>query len=138
VKIEDLEAKITKRANAVVNEKLKVFRKEIEAALTRLFGQTCGGVDQFGYFSYAEGNKRYPLENMKLQALRMAILDHVKINDTNHTGQPTKLPWPKILWDQEREAIRNELLAKMDLMQQLLMTPVVSEADYVPEGDSIE
>lgn len=135
MKIQDLEAKIATRADAVVNAKIKAFKSAIDDALAKLFGKTSSGIDQFGYYSYGEDPKRYPLEHMKLQALKMACLDHSK--DGGQYGKKLKLLWPKALWDQEREAIRNELLSKMDLMQQLLMTPDVSDVDRVTcEGDS--
>lgn len=135
--LKDLESKIAVRANVEVQAKISRFKTAIDKALSDLFGKTSCGTDQFGNYQYAEeAAARYPIEFAKLTALRLAIRDHAEKDKSN-----TKrlLHWPAELWEKETEAIRNDLLAKMDLMQQLLLAKPRSTDDDVPcEGDSVE
>ena len=136
MKLSDLETKIAVRADAAVQAKIKVFKAEIDAALNKLFGNAGSGIDRFGMYEYVEtSTTKPPIVARKLAALRMAILDHTKVSD----NCKTPIPWPKQLWESEREDIRNELLSKMDLMQKLLNSPVRSTADDVPaeEGANV-
>lgn len=129
MKLEDLETKIAVRADAAVQQKIKVFKAEIEAALTKLFGNAGSGIDRFGMYEYVEtSTTKRPIVARKLAALRLAIRDHVK--DANQSR--TELAWPKQLWQSEREDIRNDLLSKMDLMQKLLNSPPRLSDDDVP------
>lgn len=134
MKIQDLETKIAARADAVVQQKIKTFKAEIDAALKKLFGNASSGIDRFGMYEYvATSSSPNQIVQNKLAALRMAIIDHVRHKDNTQTGHP----WPASLWETEREVIRTELLAKMDLMQQLLSSPPRSTDDDVPaEGGS--
>jgi hypothetical protein len=136
MKLSDLESKIAVRADASVQAKIKVFKAEIDAALNKLFGNAGSGIDRFGMYEYVEtSTTKPPIVKRKLAALKLAIRDHVKNSD----GTRTETPWPKQLWESEREDIRNDLLSKMDLMQKLLNSPVRSTADDVPaeEGANV-
>lgn len=130
MKMSDLETKLADRANASVQEKIVTFKREIDAALTKLFGNGHAmGVESFGkYLRCAEGtkprNKAYAIALAKLEALKLAICEK---DDAD-----APLPWPSMLWDRELEEMRTELLSKMDLMQKLLMTPQRSTTDDVP------
>lgn len=135
MKIQDLEAKIKDRADASVAAKVKVFRNEIDAALGKLFGNGSQTCERFGKYMYAgrsgyENVPQYEIAHAKLTALRIAIQD----------GQPhpstEKVGWPQVLWDREIESIRDELLSKMDLMQQILTVKPrlnAGEDDISPE-----
>lgn len=133
MKIEDLEKKIAQRAKVNVQVKINAFRHSIDAALATLFGsggQFCERFGQYGSVADKKVLPDYEKARAKLRALKLAIEDH-------KDGPPeVKLPWPSILWEAEEEAIRNELLSKMDLMQQLLMSKPGSEDDVPREGDS--
>lgn len=131
MKIQDLEARIADRASSSVQAKIKVFKTEIDAALTRLFGNGSQSCERFGSYGYASQIARvktqeYEIANAKLIALKIAMAD----SEPHPSKQ--KIGWPSILWEKEREAIRDELLAKMDLMQQLLLTKPRDDADDVP------
>ena len=138
MKMKDLEAKIADRAQAVVHEKIAVFKREIDAALTKLFGNGgTGSCEKFGSYGMSEDgvtrqkDKRYAIARAKLQALRMAI------NDLDENK--TYILWPYVLMGTAVEEIRNELLSKMDLMQQLLVAKSVpADASIKIEGDSVE
>jgi hypothetical protein len=134
MKLIDLETKLAERADAVVQEKIKVFKKEIDDALKKLFGFSSVGGDSFGQYGFFEGTKEpyWAIPRMKLAALKLAIWDRQTKGESK-----VKLPWPSQLWDKERESLRDELLAKMDLMQQLLISkPRSSENDVPYEGET--
>jgi len=131
VKIQDLEDKINERAKVNVAQKVKAFRAEIDAALTKLFGNGSQSCERFGSYGYAGNVTRkktpeYEIANAKLDALNIAIA----ANEPHPSNK--EIGWPRLLWEKERESIRNELLAKMDLMQQLLVAKPLDPADDVP------
>ena len=131
MKIEDLEAKIADRASSVVQAKIKVFKTEIDDALTKFFGNGGRSCEQFGNYDYADTvdrkqNQQFHIAYAKLYALKLAI------RDMTESHPKTKIGWPSILWEREREAIRDELLSKMDLLQQLLVTKPRDSEDDVP------
>ena len=129
--IQTLEEKIAKRAGTVVQAKIKVFKAEIEAALNKLLGASRMSCESFGNYEYADTvdvgkNSQYEIAFSKYSVLKLAIQDE-------HVGPPrTKKLWPRVLWDMEIENIRNELLEKMDLMQQLLVSKSQPSDDDVP------
>jgi hypothetical protein len=112
--IQDLETKIADRANRNVQAKIDIFKKEIDAALTKLCGQGHYGCESFGRYEKASPTDNYEIARAKGRVLRLAY--------SSVASDGSKLSWPPLLWLTEENAIRNELLAKMDLMQQLLMT----------------
>lgn len=134
--LQTLEERINIRANEVVQIKINKFKKAIESALTELFGSTGMGGEQFGQLGYFEGSKGKDKEvgRMRLEGLKLAICDY-KTPFEKHYDTKVFLPWPSQLWDKERDAIRTELLAKMDLLQQLLLTKERNSDADVPEGD---
>lgn len=136
MKIQDLETKIAARADTAVQAKISVFKNAIDKALSDLFGKTNTGIDQFGMYEYSQTvSSPAPISSMKLAALKMAIKDHDNLPDSRKKFHP----WPAFLWEREREDIRNELLSKMDLMQQLLTSKQRSTDKDVPceEGKNI-
>lgn len=131
MKIQDLEEKIAERARSVVQDKVATFKKEIDAALMKLFGNGSQSCERFGSYGYAGNVTRvktpeYEIANAKLTALKIAI------EDKEPHPSSVKIGWPKVLWDQENEAIRNELLSQMDLMQRMLLTKKRDDSGDVP------
>lgn len=131
-KMSDLETMLGERANDNVQVRIRKFKTAIEHALNELFGKTSCGTDQFGNYQYSEQRPdSYPVEFAKLTALRLAIRDHEK-NPT--TDVKSFLSWPGLLWDTEVQALRNELLSKMDLLQQMLCSKSQPRPDDVPRA----
>jgi hypothetical protein len=133
--LNDLEAKLADRAEANVQSKIDTFKKDIEAALAKLFGPLPSGQqgnNRFGdYYYYAnQTSKSYDFQCAKHDVLQLAICDCVP--ESTHI----KKPWPSILWTMEHCRLRDELLAKMDLMQQLFNAPVRDTSDDVPHTES--
>lgn len=137
MKVETIEQRIADKANKNVQAKIAKFKESIESALRDLFGTENCASFKFGEYIYSErnGNENSAYlsgAHNKLAALRLAVQD--KEYSTGSDRRETKLPWPKWLWDREVEAIRDELMSKMDLMQQLLMTKKQpSENDEIHE-----
>lgn len=133
-KLSDLETMISEKANDNVQERIKAFKAAIEKALNDLFGNTSRGIDTFGNFTYSERHpKDCPIEYAKLTALRLAIHDHEPKEE--HTHIKRFLPWPAELWETEVDTLRNELLSKMDLLQQMLCRKSKQRPDDVPRAD---
>mgnify|MGYP001619360836 CR=1 FL=1 len=65
---------------------------------------------------------------MKLLVLRLAMRDH------DGDDRKTMRPWPTMLWRKEENAIRADLMEKMDTMQRLLMTRVEPNQSDVPQA----
>lgn len=118
MKIKDLEARIADRAHEEVNDDIIAFQKAIDKALTDLFGSGATGIDRFGSYGYAAAKPKAEIENAKLAALKLAIEN----SKPSLNGGRENLPWPAILWAAKEEKLRNDLLAKMDLIK-LLITP---------------
>lgn len=132
--LKDLEAKLAERAEVNVQAKIKVFRADIEAALLKLFGQAPSNVrntNEFGTLYFTEPSRidEYAFVLAKCKVLELAIQDRDYVQ---RTGTTTKRPWPQILWDVEINRLRDELLAKMDLMQQLINAPARDTSNDVP------
>jgi len=133
--LNDLEAKLADRAEANVQARIDTFRKDIEAALYKLLGAAPSGQqgsNVFGSFYYAAGRaeRAYEFHSARHDVLQLAICDRNK--ESTHL----KLPWPSILWEMERAKLRDELLAKMDLMQQLINAPARDTSGDVPHTES--
>ena len=137
MKIETIEQRIAEKANLNVQAKIKKFKESIDIALRELLGSDDCASLGFGSYAFAESGNNATAEHLsgarrKLAALRLAIQD--KEISTGSDRRETKLPWPKWLWEKEIESIRSELMSKMDLMQQLLMTKnKPSESDEIHE-----
>ena len=139
MKIEDLEKKISDRADAVVQAKIKAFKQEIDAALNKLFGRGTSGCESFGNYVHADTvtrrrDPRFESACGKLLALQIAVRDKVAAENPNHPD--VNVAWPRMLWTAEQESIRNELLSKMDLMQQLLLTKERDTENDVPQQEA--
>ena len=131
-KISDLEEMLAKRANDNVQTRISRFKAAIDKACDDLFGKTSCGTDKFGNYQYAEHRPdQHPVEFAKLTVLRMAVKDHER---DPKTEKKTLLAWPGMLWETEIEALRNELLSKMDLLQQLLCSKSEERPDDVPRA----
>lgn len=131
--LQDLEAKLADRAEANVQARIKAFKADIEAALAKLVGTIPTGQrgsNKFGTYYYHESGRDWDVQAAKHDALNLAICDHVE-------GQNTKLSWPSILWYLEQHRLRDELLAKMDLMQQLINSPARDTSDDVPHESEV-
>lgn len=112
MEIKDLKEKISIRANEIVQKKINVFKSKIDEALTELFGRGHIGGEHFGSYIHFDRSTSTNKQKgkHKLFALRAAI------------GDTQGETWPTILWDEERDKIRNELLSQLDLIQKLLQT----------------
>ncbi len=121
--VKDLEAMLADRANTVVQEKIERFKRDIENAFEKLMGT---GRSEITFGNYHRHKKSS--NDLRSAAAYIACL----ISD--HTDQETGklLAWPAVLWQREQDAIRTELLAKMDLMQQLLMSKPRDTSNDVP------
>ena len=132
--LNDLESKLASRAEANVQARIKQFKTDIDAALIKLVGHTQRSSESFGQYYYAATgtrvlNEGYAISRAKHDALQLAICD---TDDTRNV----KKPWPAILWSDERFKLRDELLAKMDLMQQIFAAPSRDTSDDVPSTES--
>lgn len=131
-RISELEAKLALRANDTVQKKIKAFQKDIEQAVGKLFGQDDVRGD-FGSYEKMANVTAYDKSKMALRKAKLAVMN-LAIRSTTEDGKTAT--WPSILWERERESIRNELLEKMDLMQSLLMTnPRNTDSDVPCEGE---
>ena len=112
--IETLEAKIKTRANERVQDRIRQFKKALDAALTDLFsarGGTCSSL-VCGY-ALSEPYRRV-----------LAVC----------AGDDIKHCWPAELWACEEDRLRKELLGIMDEMQKTLLSrPVADGAVAEPE-----
>lgn len=129
--LKDLEGKLAEQADCNVQAKIKLFKDELDAALTKLCGNGNSGFERFGLYGAAgEGtrinNPNNLVANVKREILQLAICDKVS------PESKTKAGWPCLLWKDEQNALQNELLAKMDLMQKLLLAKPRVCADDVP------
>ncbi len=130
-----IEERISIRANEVVQSKINKFKKAIDVALTELFGSTGMGGEQFGQLGYFEGSttKDKLVGRMRLEGLKLAICDYKTPYDSRKDSK-VLLPWPAELWDRERDAIRTELMSKLDLVQQLLLAKSSTSDEDVPQA----
>lgn len=132
--LNDLESKLADRAAANVQARIKQFKIDIDAALIKLVGHTQRSSESFGQYYYAATgtrvlNEGYAISRAKHDALQLAICD----TDDKTNAKKT---WPSILWADERVKLRDELLAKMDLMQQLINAPARDTSHDVPSAES--
>lgn len=108
---------VENRANERVAVKVKTFIKEVAAAFEKLHpslksnynGRWAGGV---------------------AGKLVVAIFNHLLDKTEGGTGKTKEgkpSGFPVILWEEEREAVANELLATLDEMQKALMAPASTE-----------
>jgi hypothetical protein len=139
MKIQDLEQRIADRASEIVRQKIKVFKTEIDTALKKLFTNSgIGGIETFGCYGLSEKDHRAKDKDLVVARAKLAVL-RLAIRDHDEKSSHMKLAWPDAIWQLEVEAIRTELLSKMDLMQQLLMSnPKPDDDGIVFEGDSVE
>lgn len=131
--INDLEAKLASRADKNVQEKIAKFKSAIIKALTDLFGEQPQGQQgnlRFGHLAWYGENTTdgYAFLRAHCHVLELAISETSEDN--------TKIPWPGILWRMEENRLRDELLAKMDLMQQLINAPPRDTTNDVPREES--
>lgn len=127
--LNDLEAKLASRADKNVQDKIAKFKSAILKALTDLFGELPQGQHgnlKFGHLAWYGENTTdgYAFLRAHCQVLELAI------SDTSEENK--KIPWPGILWRMEENRLRDELLAKMDLMQQLINAPARDTSNDVP------
>ena len=129
MKIETIEEKINLRANENVQAKIKAFKLAITAAMKALFGPGHCKY-QFGEASFADDENRKKEKTLDDYRAYSAVLRLAGKDSVDHKA----LPWPTVLWDIERELVRNDLMEKMDLMQKLLMTKDGgNEGDVMPD-----
>ena len=105
---DSLQEAINNKAQANVQRRIEVFRKDISAACERLW---------YGL------NRHY---NIGTNNQLLAQL----LKDDNTKG------WPSLLWDEERRIITADVLSKMDIVQQLLNAEpcVAIEEPETPKG----
>lgn len=94
MRAQSFEKLVTERANKQVQEKISAFRDAVKKALSAL-----GGKDLYDNPSIRPDGKI---------ALGLA-------SDYETAG------WPTILWEQEEELVKNQLLATLDVMQKALI-----------------
>ena len=127
--LNDLEAKLASRADKNVQDKIAKFKSAILKALTDLFGEIPQGQQgslRFGHLAWYGDNTTdgYAFLRAHCQVLKLAIAETYENN--------TKIPWPAILWRMEENRLRDELLSKMDLLQQLINAPARDTSNDVP------
>lgn len=131
-RISELEAKLALRADSNVQKKIKDFQNDIERAVGKLFGQDDVRGD-FGSYEKLANSTGYDKSKIALRQAKLAVM---KLAIQNKTEDGKFAAWPSVLWEREREFIRNELLEKMDLMQSLLMAhPRNTDSDVPCEGE---
>lgn len=126
--MKDLEARIEARANENVQKRIAAFKTDIDRAVCKLFGQDyCSRFGAYGKLMSESCDKdRRELFIGMTKCLELAV------DDRDEKGKLAG--WPSLLWQQEVEALRTELLSKMDLMQQLITSNrSPSEDDVQPE-----
>jgi acyl-homoserine lactone acylase PvdQ len=132
MKIETIEEKIKAKANANVQAKIAKFKAAIDGAMTELLGNGDNASFTFGDYIHAERNSHILGAVRRLAVLRLAIQSYDQ--DPKDCNRKVQRPWPASLWDVEAQTIRDDLMAKMDTMQQLLMAnSKKSDDDAVPD-----
>lgn len=128
MKMKDLEALIEARANDNVQKRITAFKTEIDRAVCKLFCQ-----DYCSRFGGYRKRMREACDKDRLElAIAMTRCLEFSVDDKDEKGK--QAGWPSLLWRQEAEALRTELLSKMDLMQQLITSNrSASEDDVQPE-----
>lgn len=128
MKMKDLEARIEARANENVQKRISEFKTEIDRAVCKLFGQDYRS--RFGV--YEKRMSEICDKDSRELAIGMTRCLELAVDDKDETGKSAG--WPSLLWQQEVDALRTELLSKMDLMQQLITSNrSASEDDVQPE-----
>jgi len=123
MKISDLETMIAKRADDNVQARIQQFKQDIQAALAKLFG---GSSSHVAFGKYREA-ATYKDEEKRAKGVVMELA----LGDTDEDGR--RLGWPSTLWNIEKEALRTELLSKMDLLQQMLLAKPRNNENDVPQ-----
>ena len=113
MKAETFDKIVEARANERVQEKVAKFKMECLFALEHLLG----GKKWSGY----NIDTTY-LNNMRLPFSLLASENH-------------RSGWPKILWETERNAVREELLGIMDEMQKALLAADKNQPGENREAD---
>lgn len=110
MKIEDLEAKITKKAAGETADAIVRFKGAVNKALHELFCPT-----------------GYAAPHNQPQKAALLIL----------AGElPAKNGWPATLWRTRENAIREEVMSTMDTMQQVLLAKAVPPSDDTASVES--
>lgn len=109
---------VENRANERVKAKITVFRREVASAFEKLHPALkpnhCGA-----WSGGTAGN---------LVAAVFNDLLNRTVAGTGQTKEGRPSGYPPRLWEEEREAVSNELLATLDEMQKALMAPVSTES----------
>lgn len=113
--IETIEQKIALRANVQVQAKIKAFESAIATAMKDLFAP------EYCSFSFGECSDEEPHQSRKDLADHRVFSAVLRLAGENRKDRQP-LPWPSRLWEIETQAIRDELMSKMALMEKLLMT----------------
>lgn len=110
--VEDLEARITKRARQDVDEAIKRFKKAVRAAVDQL-NKDCGNP-----LSYPHIEATYT----SAEALRVLMPLMGQAGPAGNANGVSNIEhWPPELWTARENAIREELLSTMDAMQKVLL-----------------
>lgn len=129
MKMQDLEKRIEAKANENVQKKIQVFMRAIDMALCQLMGLDY--MRRFG--EYAERLRNSCDKDSRELFGAMTSCLELAVDEKDANGK--KKGWPKLLWNQEVELLRSELLAKMDLMQQLIMCNTGSSEDDIKPAE---
>lgn len=114
-----------------------MFRADIESALEKLFGPAPAeqrGSNKFGSFYYEESQKdKWEFSRAKRKVLELSIQDS---DYSQQSGTYAKRALPQIIFECELDRLRVELLAKMDLLQQLFNAPARDTSEDAPFEES--
>lgn len=124
MKMSDLETMIAKRADDNVQARIQQFKRDIEAAVGKLFGDSGGSYPGFGKYKEA-AKAQDAFRRAKAAVMALAL------GDTDEAGK--RLGWPSELWNIEQQSLRTELLSKMDLLQQMLLAKPRNNENDVPQ-----
>jgi hypothetical protein len=121
-KMQDLEARIAKRANEEVQNEIARFRSALDTAIKTLL-RNCGCSTSSADVS---SSYTYPKARKILMTAVGTVADPANAwkNDSG---------WPAELWRGREDAIRNELFNQMDAMQKVLLARDPKPDDATPE-----
>ena len=123
---------VANRAHERVTAKIEAFRKSIADAFRNLHPSFAA--DYYNGFDYKARNS----ESVKLllsnvaQGLYFQRDEKGEYLKEGEAKTTVRLKWPRILWNEEQEAVQKELLAVMDEMQRSLVAPPPSNDPNSP------
>lgn len=124
MKVADLEKRLCEKAKENVKKRVDQFKRDIDAAIGKLFEENSSGMCG----KYATwGQATTITEDRRTLYREMADMLWLASGFLDEDGNPIKVPWALVT--REHDKLRGELIAKMDLMQQLLVVQPGPEDD---------